>query len=659
MQPPHDGRKGHYLVPGVGSTRPTVLFSVAVDAGCETVSHDGTFLCRSWRQAWLHMSRRRRDHWTKITSFHCGTPAALFGCLERLALPGYRNFVVAPGAADTLTLADFWDRAEKGGVTWEPTPAEKRRNMKVDPDPDITRFRRLVFSSDPDIIDYLVRGKRYLWVSGSQYLPCDENAIAASMGWKWIDTGDSDGYGQIVPRTARERSMLWLLVMQRLSEWWGRVSRAPWGLTCGQMAVGILRTHIPPKSLCTHTHAEAHDLEGEAAFGARASTWYLGDVGVPSAYTGPTAPAPPPSRYGAISGPLHSLDVRSMYPWLLREREFPQRLKQYPRKIRASTPQELAKSWGVLACVTITTRVPEYPLRVDDRIIYPVGTFTTVLTGPELLQLRKDGYVRKCHRMAVYQLGTPTHGAAAAMIEERELARGRQDHMWELFAKLLGNSLGGKLNQRKGMWVAARRKTAQVRWGQWLEMDAKNKRPVKYRALAGLVWRWQQDRPGSGPFAAAFAYLTAYGRLHMRHLREACPAETIVSQDTDGVWCLRPAVDALKTAGWEFGDKAGMLKEDKPVPAARFLGPRHYWIPGQWTLSGFADPVMHADGKTVDYVERKNPLRSAGSGAPCTLLSVTRQGTLDLMTEGGSVDGFGWVHPPYRGGVRITSGNGG
>ena len=649
MSPDKDGRKGHYLKVGVGSTRPTVLFAVTVDAECLRCSLDPAYLTRVWREGWIHFTRRVKDRWSDVVSLRCSTPDSLFTSMHRLALPRYRNYVVSPAASDALTLAHFWERAEKGGVAWEPTQKERSKAKKADPDPNVTVFRRLVFNGKPDIIDYRHLDRRYVWVSGQQYLPCEEDAIAKSLGWRWPDTGGSDGYGQVVPRTARERGLLWLLAMQRLSEWWGLVSQAPWGLTCGQLAVGILRTHVPPRTLCTHTHKAVHELEGEGCFGARASTWYLGDIGRVDQYREHATQAPPPSRYGCIPGPLHSLDVRSMYPFLLREMQFPQRLKCWYLNPPPSWPQALARSHGVLACVTIQTRVPEYPLRDGDRIIWPTGTFTTVLTGPELLALRRDGRVVRCHRLALYQLGRPTAGAAAAMIAEREAARERGDHMWELFSKLLGNSMGGKLAQRKGLWVADRRHAAQVRWGQWHEVSSKGAKVTKYRSIAGLVWRWQSDMPGSGPFVAAFNYLTAYGRLHMRRLREDCPPCSIISQDTDGVWCTGDAVQSLKEKGWAFGDKAGELKQDAPMPAGRFYGPRHYWNPTGWTLSGFADGVMHADGQTVDYVERRNPLRCATERAPDTLLTIKRTGTLDLDTDGGEIDQWGWVHPPFRG----------
>jgi hypothetical protein len=650
MATPKDGRKGHYMKPGTGPTRPSSLLSVTVECAVSGDPRDQWSIYRRFRSAWVHVTRRDGLKWSPIIPHRCETTRELWDYVEAVAAPGYRNLCVSPCASDTLTLTDFWPRAEAGGVSFEPTPAERKKASGKEPDENVTRIRRLVQAGKPDIIDYEVRKKRYVWVSGQQYFPCDEESLATSLKFVWPETGGSEGHGQVVHRTARERGYLWLLALQRLNDWWGKVAKAPWGFTCGGLAVGILRSYIAAKTLCTHTHHDAHELEGDGCFGARASIWFAGDVGDTHKYQTAAIPAPPRSSLPSLPGPLVQVDVRSMYPWLLRERLFPQRLKAYEVKVRAGAPQDLTRDFGVLADVLITTRRPEYPFRHEDRIIWPTGTFRTVLTGPELDMLRKDGHVHKCYRMALYQLGQPFTAAAGALIQMREDAREAKDGAWELFAKLLANSMGGKLAQRKGVWVTKRRKVAQVDWGQWTETNGKGGAISKYRAIAGLVWEWLAEKRGSGPYVAAFDYLTAYGRCFMRELRDSCPARSVISQDTDGAWVTPDAAESLRAAGWDFGDMAGQLKLGKAVPAMRFYDARHYWQPSGWTLAGFTAPVVAADGKTVQHTTTWNPIRAGATSAPDFVRSTVQRAELKIELEDGEIGEDGWITPAHRSG---------
>lgn len=652
-------RKGHYVKPGVGSTRPSVVLSVAVDQEVDCIPENPTALLKRFRSAFVCFSRRNGDSWSKPRKFECKTLDGFWGCVQALALPKYRNYVICPSASDTLTLTDFWKRSEKGGVIWEPVPDKKGKAKAKEPDPETTVFRRLVFGGNPDIIDYRVRERRYVWVSGQQYIPGTEDEIANSLGWKWPLTPKLGGAGHAVTRLPEERALFWLSVVQRLSQWWGENSKAPWGFTCGQLGWGILRTHIQPRFVCTHCHDAAHELEGEGKFGGRASVWFIGDVGVPSMHENPKCPAPPASSYPPIPGPLYSIDVRSMYPFLLRERHFPGKLRQWHMNPPASTPQQLTSMFGVIASVTIETSRGEYPVRQGDRVVYPTGRFTTVLCGPELDTLRKDGRVIKCHRMALYTLGKPFSGAAGALIEMRERARAKGDTAWEMFAKLLANSIGGKLGQRKGFWKINRKVFPQERWGQWADVSAGTGRYKRYRALAGLVWEWVPNPPGDGPFVAAYNYLQAWGRVMIRRIRDACPPFSVVSQDTDGLWVTREGYNALLGSKWDFGDRAGELKDDGCVPAARFYGPRHYWTPGGWTLSGFNSPHVASNGVDVTHTITTNPIRGDMRGSLDWLGSYDTTATLSLDIEGGQVDRLGWVHPPYRRGPMKRSSKGG
>ena len=501
----------------------------------------------------------------------------------------------------------------------------------------------------PDILDYSVRGKRWIWCSGHQYFPETEEELATDLKYYWDEThwlqSSTGGY----VRQPGERARLWMRLFQRLADWWLETSKAPWALTAGGLAKGMLRTHAYKPYASTHNDQFLHRLEREGCFGARSSTWYFGDIGSPMEYTTINEPAPPPSRHGSIPGPLHQLDVRSMYPAILATELFPARRYSYRVDVTARDVWDLLPIYAQLVDCTIETDVAEYPCRVNGRIIYPTGRFRTILTGPELVRLRREGSIKKVWRQGLYHTGTPFDRAARAMIDQRERAEARNDPIWARFAKLVANSMAGKLAQRRSTWVEAPRVAPRQDWGEWTESGARGAKGTRYRALARLVWKKVDDPTGAGEYTAAFSYLTAYGRVQMRAFRECCPAESVISQDTDGLWVTGPGRIALEKYTNLYTGQAGQLRYCREVPAARFYAPRHYWVPLKWTLAGFADPVIDPAKGIISHTETLSPLTWSPDAPPTVTYTKRKVSEFAPELHGVQLGHFGWAHPVRKG----------
>lgn len=638
---------GHYMRPGTRVTVPASIIAL-VPTAREIAPHKGGDA--SWR-AWLgmHMVRttRVRGRWTAVREEYTESQEEMRLWMGRNAIQSRRNWVVTGSVGETLTLAGWWEWADKLPVGWRGRVAHTRPHHTPPGADDTVSIRRLCVNDRIGILDYSFGGVRWVWVSATNYVPVPDEELAASLGITWADTEGERHPDPGCRRTARDRAHLYLRLMMRLSEWWGGSARAPFPLTAGQAAVGVLRTHVAPRTLMAHKRPDAHRLERQAAFGGRATVWFYGDVGDVRGTGADGQPAPPPSRLGREPGPAVLIDVRSMYPYLLREMTFPTKIVTVERAPPAGEPAALARHYGVVAAVRVRTRVGEYPRRDGERTTYPVGEFDTVLTGPEILNLRSDGGVVHCYEMALYKMGRPFREAAAAMIAMREEARRDGFHAWECFSKLCANAMGGKLAQRFGRWVERRGKVAVQRWGDWQEIDDKTGSVRRYKAVCGLVSERCDDPYPPGPYTAAFAYLTAYGRIHMRRLREACGAGCVFSQDTDGLWCTPAAVDRLRKAGEPFGDTAGTLRLASVVESARFFAPRQYWTSDGWVLAGFSCPAVMPDGITIADHYTPSPIAGVCYGPPAAVTTVSRRSVLSIAPAAGQVDGFGWWHPPF------------
>jgi hypothetical protein len=639
------GASGHYLKPGKGATAPDTVFAVVCDRAPSYTSADESLTVWDRCGSAVAVMRRRRGTWSEPTVEVLPADVPPFDYVQTHATPRARNYVFTPHGVGGLALAGVWEAFDRERVAFLPRGTIRNHKNRPGRPAASVALRRVCLSPRCLLLDYALQERSVIWLGTGNYFGTDEEQIARDNCFEWPDTGFADTANGRTARTARERALLWVRVFARLSDWWRTVARAPFGVTAAALGQGVLRSHVKAKEVCSHNHTGALGLERHASFGGSARVWFFGDVGAPSADATPNNPAPRPSAYPSIPGPVECWDVRSMYPWIMSQHELPTSLYSYREDLTKSDLDDAVRNWGVVARVTIETDRAEYPARSGGYVLWPVGKFTTTLTGPELLALKRDGRVVRVHAVARYRMGRAFGRAAQVLLDERLRAREIGNATDELFAKAAANGMGGKLAQKKGQWIPAPRATAPVRWGEWVEVGERSRAGTRYRTLAGITWKYEQKAEPYGPHVAAFAYLTALGRLHLRAIRESLPERSVVQCDTDGLWVLPNAFAAVRARSDAGGDAPGRLRLVTRAENARFLGPRHYYAGGEWTLAGFTRPIIAPDGITVHDVYRIGAISDGRGGAGREELTKERQSVLKVECRGLKVGSDGWAAP--------------
>lgn len=638
-------RKGHYLAAATKPRLPGSMFTLTVTP---LLRGDGTQPNTTYSRfgrAHITYSRRYQDRWTSPEVVSCSTAKGAIQWMEERASAHRTNWVVAPIATDAMTLLNWWNYAESQGIQWDQVKLTSPLNTSSRRTDTPVTFSRFVARGTPDIIRYSHRDVVWQWVSGLQYLPDGAEAMGKADPDVTEYTRQAGTRALIKQEWSTTEAMQWHRAMVRFMAWWSAHALAPWGATIGQLAIGMLRTHAPKKTLCTHSVPEIHALERAASFGGRATCWYVGSVG--NGINGPEVHTDKDGEQTLrqVTGPVTHIDVSSMYPSILRDMAFPVKLRFLEQEINPAKIVELCNSWGAIAKVTINTPIAEFPRRDGDVITYPVGRFTTVLAGPELLRAAQLADIERVHVAAVYNLARPFQTVAETLIRLRAAASRADYATTALPAKLLANSLGGKLAQRTGGWERCPKMDEPGRWGMLHTVHAQTGARERYRYLAGLCWQWAPDKTGSGPFTAAFAYLTAYGRMMMADIRRVCPARSVVSQDTDGLWVLPAALDAIRAAGMLDAQAAGKLRVVGSATNARWYGPRHYCTDGEWTLAGFSSAVVDSDNRTIWDSVKSSLWARHTPGAPDETVTTIRRSVIKPDLSGASLDRDGWTIP--------------
>lgn len=636
---------GYYVKSAIRPTTPGVWFCVYLHPKLSGVRGSKHLTRKSWGSASVGVIYKTRRGWTHPEVVRVSTPEAMREWMDQHHLPGRVNWVITPRVDETLTLSQWWSYAEAKGIVWGNVPEDRSGVSRPDTGHAPITLRRFAVSPDVGILSYVECGRRWQWVGFANYGQAFSEAGAGDAAYHrrhcepvGVSPSEPERRGVEACRSA-------LGVAKELCDWWREHSRAGWQSTVGQLAVGILRSYAPKRSLLVHRDSEVHALERAAAFGGRASVWYIGSVG-----DGIGAPAVHVDRDGNRTvrredGPVHHLDVRAQYPTLLRDKLFPTKLGPIPATCTPTVLDQLLDDYGIIARVTIRTRRAEYPYRTTRGVAYPVGVFTTTLTGPELITLRRDGEVLACHQIATYHLTSALSAPARFLLDNRRSADSTPSASKRGFAKLLANSIAGKLAQRAGAWVREPDRDTPHEWGERYVLSPDGEVRTRYRWRMGLCERWDDDKTGRGPHTACFAYLAAYGRVQMREFRDRCVDWGVVSQDTDGIWVLDSSIAALGSLPSKDDGEPGQLCRVASVRNARWFDARHYYTDGEWTLAGFGQPSP-PDAKLKIWDSRQSlPWNSKTRVAPDECFVEQRESDLCIDAPYGNVSRDGWVTP--------------
>lgn len=642
-----NARTGRYVKPANRCTVPGVLFAVKCWPQVPARTPAPALMAQTWHTAEVAVTYRRRDKWRAPQVARVSTPDALREWMAERAMPGRTNWVVAPRASEALTLSEWWSYADHRGVSFRDEAARAEDGSSVAANERTVRIEQMVLGQRVDIITYRADGIRWRWVSECNYWPdgCADGGDAEGMGEQRAGDVLLAGQRQQVGCIHDAGALLSRFV--RLCQWWQRVATAPLGLTAGQLAWGLLRSDSKRGGLCTHNDPDVHGLERGSAHGGRSSLFYVGCVVSEDAARDRVAVSKMAERHTLCAGRVTRLDVSSMYAHLLHTMEFPVKLRHVYRGISAADVLDLARSEGVIARVRADVRVAEYPMKTRTRTEYPLGRVTLTLTGPELLRLAQDGEIVRVEQAASYAMGRPFAATVGKLLGERADARRRGDLDAEALSKLVANSLGGKCAQRYGRWCRHPMGDCPRKWGEEFTLSHRTGRVSRFRWICGLCWRYDEEEEPRGPHTYAFAYLTAYGRLQMRQYRDACPARSVVSQHTDGLMVLPPAVRALAERGILGGEGPGTLRTEGSADSAEFWTPNHYRFGSEWTLAGFSQATWNAALSRVEYASRTPLWCQRAKSAPNTVFVRAATSKLPDGTDGGRVQPDGWILPPH------------
>jgi DNA polymerase family B len=197
-------------------------------------------------------------------------------------------------------------------------------------------------------------------------------------------------------------------------------------LTLASQSLTSWRTRFMRKTVHIHDDEKALKLERSAYHGGRTEAFYIGT---------------------AAERPYYYLDVNSMYPHVMKSSVVPNKLLYTVDSPSLAKFELYVKAHYVIADVELDTDENAYPYVANDKLLFPLGKFRTVLHHKELSYALKRGHITKVHSIALYEFANLFGYYVDFFYDLKQRSKHEGNKSWYLISKLFQNSLYGKMAQ--------------------------------------------------------------------------------------------------------------------------------------------------------------------------------------------------------------------
>lgn len=194
----------------------------------------------------------------------------------------------------------------------------------------------------------------------------------------------------------------------------------------------------------------------------------------------------------------------------------------------------LGHEGAVIGDVTVRTETPRYPVRHQGHIYYPIGTFRTVLAGPDLAYAEAHGDLVEWHGGTIHRLGTAMQRFGRWLVSELDKPDADLHPAVRATIKSWSRSVPGKF--------AAHGSTTRILStavpGECWALNGSTSRGGQScgtLAIGGKVIYTELSGEGQNSYPAVLAFIESYVRCALFDAIGTVGFASVVQADTDGM----------------------------------------------------------------------------------------------------------------------------
>jgi len=200
------------------------------------------------------------------------------------------------------------------------------------------------------------------------------------------------------------------------------------GYTISSMALNMFRTLFMDTDICLIDDEEIIKLESNGYYGGRTEVFQVGKI-----------------------EQVYKLDINSLYPSVMLDNLYPIQKKTFYMDNKGDLSKKLLQTNDLfITDVLIKTKINSLAKRQDGKLIFPIGTFRTVLTNIDLANLDKKDYeILKIYRFVSYRSQKIFNRYVKFFYNKR--VENKNNQSLDMLYKYFLNVLYGKFGERNQM----------------------------------------------------------------------------------------------------------------------------------------------------------------------------------------------------------------
>lgn len=309
----------------------------------------------------------------------------------------------------------------------------------------------------------------------------------------------------------------------QLMDFWDANDLGHWTVTGAGQAWQTYKRTLSPRMVVVDHDPAILEFERSAVYGGRRDVMRVGEL--------------PPGRYAEIDYTAAYTTIAEAFP--LPAKAACEINDDHRRAALRGHP-----SPGMLAEVTISTRVPRWPVRVKNRVFYPVGRFRTILAAPDIKAAADAGCLEEVHRGFLYTLTTHLRSWAQQVLSWVKNTAGNIPGAVRVWSKLAARAVIGKFAQR-GWRTEPYVGPPCEGWSVEQTSDLWSGTRGVITGVNGDYFLSWADQRGEHERPAVLAFVEAHVRARLGAVIAGPYGAGILQCDTDGVMISHTVMDSL------------------------------------------------------------------------------------------------------------------
>jgi len=322
--------------------------------------------------------------------------------------------------------------------------------------------------------------------------------------------------------------------------------------TKSSQALHAYRHRFMQSKIYVHNWESGVSVERSSYFGGRTEAFHLGKV---------------------KGGPFVSLDVNSMYPYVMRNKRMPTRLVDYRDECEVSDVKWMLQKFCLIARCRLDTDQALYAKRYNGKCCFPVGRFETTLCTEGIHYALSRGHLVSLTDVCIYEQGFIFkdyvdffHGLKIRFTKER-------NDIWVYLIKKNLNSLYGKFGQKMSVTTEREDMTCDGYYRIDVYDLETGEKGIEYKLFNKVVTE-MGCKEGANTLVAIASHITEYARIYLWTLMERIGVKNVLYCDTDSIKFRRKYLPMLRDKLDRY--ELGKLKLEETFSLFKIFGLKSY-----------------------------------------------------------------------------------